>query len=756
MRLFHRVGIANAMLVSTLPCLGADSAQASALIGKTLEASTRKPLDRVLVQIPELKRKVFTEASGAFLLGHLPAGRYLVTFQGNQLESKHVWVTLPTRDPLEITLNPKIPEVVVTVTATPWATHPMEAAQQTASVPHEDIFAGSGMSVGEAVAALPGVRNVSTGESSGTPMIRGMVNDRVRVLDNGVGVNYQGFSRRHMPTLEPLDADRIDVVRGPASVLYGSQAVGGAVNLSSALLPTAAEGKSSLGGRLSLGHASANDSRVGQAMLEGAHGGFGWRLSGTERVGGDTRTPDGDIPDTGFRSDSWSLLGGYSGAWGQIQARARSFENKLGFYVPGSPLFSLRLQDELQGLEGSLYTPIGVLEVNATRQENHRRAYSSGTSAAPTVNLILTTHTFRTHLKHLPAARLQGDLSLEYVEQENDSLARASSGQKTLLPDYGTRSWSMSLFEEWRQDADAEHGWIFSLGLRHDARRLDVSPDLRTGLENGLERSYCATTGSVGAVFRFTPRYSLAATLGRGWRHPSEYELFAAGTHDGVAAYELGNLNLREEKSMNAEASFRMDHPWFKGSLSIFENRFEDYIYLYETGLPAVGGLPVLSFRQSDARTRGIEVEARTPLGTSFELRGAYEHLSTHNESTGNALPFTPPDRASLGGRWSWVLQERSLRQGHLDIHAVWTGTGSPSGIDEPFGSRDGQLIETGSYLVWNLGAGTQWKWGRATIKSDLAVTNLFNRRYIDFLDTYKQYFPAQGRSCRTTLSASF
>ncbi|MBP1625671.1 MAG: TonB-dependent receptor [Holophagaceae bacterium] len=757
MCLFHQFGIVGTLLLTAMPPgLAAGHSQTSSLTGRVIDASTNQPLKNIVVQIPEIKRRATTDPQGLFIIEHLPVGRYLVAFQGNQVESMHIWVSLPVDKGMEIKLSARIPVAVVTVTATPWATHPMETAQQTASVSHEQLFAQSGMSVGEAIAELPGVRNVSTGEASGTPMIRGMVNDRVRVLDNGIGVNYQGFSRRHMPTLDPLDSDRIDVVRGPASVLYGSQAIGGAVNLTNAPLPTATDGKALLGGRLSLGHASASNSRVGHAMVEGAQGGFGWRLAGIERAGDNTRTPDGGIPNTDFRSGSWSVAGGYSGEWGQIQGRARSFDNHLGFFVPGSPLFRLNLQDELQALESTLYLPIGLLEMSATRQENHRRAYPGGIDATPSVNLFLTTHTYKSRLKHLPASGFQGDLALEYVQQSNDSLARSASGTKTLLPDYETRSWASSLFEEWRPDGSSEQGWILSLGLRHDSRTLDVGPDLRAGLASGLQRNYQATTGSIGAVYQFSSRHSLAATLGRGWRHPSEYELFAAGTHDGVAAYELGNMNLKEEKSLNAELSARVNHPRIKGSLTFFYNRFNDYIYLYETGLPPINNLPVLSFNQADARTRGIELEARVPLLDSFEIRGSYDHLRSRNESTGASLPFTPPDRASLGGRWSRGSLLADAPQGHVDINAVWTDTGRPSGIDEPFGTRNGMLIKTGSYVVWNLDLGVQWKWGVTRLKSDLGITNLFDRRYIDFLDTYKQYYPAQGRSFRTTLTASF
>ena len=729
--------------------------QLSSFTGKVSEVSSQRPLAGVTIRIPDLKRGTITDAQGGFRLERIPAGRYLVGFHRKHSETKHVWVTFPSEKALEIELEAKIPGAEVTVTATPWATHPMEAVQQTGSITQEEVLVRSGMSIGDAISELPGVRNVSTGDASGVPMIRGMVNERVRVMDNGVGVNYQAFSRRHMPTLEPLDADRFDVVRGPASVLFGSQAIGGAGNLVSAPLPSAADGTSLFSGKVSLGHGSGNESHVGRVMLDGSRGGFGWRVATTEREGGETRTPDGKIPNTDFRSGSWSVAGGFSGTWGQLQGRGRHFGNRFGFFVPASPQFRLDLQDDLQALDASLFAPVGVVDLSATHQKNHRRAYPNGLDRPSAVDLILDTSTYRSRLKHVPALGFQGDLALEYIFQTNRSFALSPVGMKTLLPDYDTRSWAASLFEEWRPQGEAERGWILSLGLRHDTRNLEILPDLRPGLTGGLERTYRATTGSLGAVYRITPHYSLAATLGRGWRHPSEFELFAAGPHDGVAAYEQGNPDLREEKNLSFDLSARVDSPRIRGSLTLFHNRFDNYIYLYETGLPPVGGLAVLSFAQTDARIQGIEVEAAVPLGSFLEMRGTYERLGTRNEATNRSLPFTPPDRASLGARWILGSHD-AYPNGHLDIRSAWTGVGRPSGNDEPFGSQNDRLIETSSYLVWNLAGGLNWKWSAVRFTSDVAVSNLLNKRYVDFLDTYKQFFPAQGRSVRITLTANF
>lgn len=755
MSLLCVVSITTPLLLSQAGVTQPPPAHIGSLDGKVSDASTQQPVGEVTIRIPDLRRGAVTDIHGKFRLDRIPAGRYLVGFHKKRFEAKHLWVTFPAAQPLEIQLEQAIPGAEVTVSATPWATHPLEAPQQTGSIAQEEVLVRSGMSLGEAVSELAGVRNVSTGDASGVPMIRGMVNERVRVLDNGVGVNYQGFSRRHMPTLEPLEADRVDVVRGPASVLFGSQAIGGAVNLIPAPLPTAGDAGTLFSGKVALGAASGNDSRVGRVMLEGARGSFGWRVAATERAGEDTRTPDGTIPNTDFRSGSWSAAGGYSGTWGRLTGRARHFGNRFGFYVPTSPQFRLDLQDELQALEAALFLPLGVLDLSTTRQENNRRAYPNGSDRPSGVDIVLETLTHRARLKHLPVHGLTGDLALELIDQSNTSRALTPSGMRTLLPNFDTQNWAVSLFEEWRPQGETIPGWILSLGLRHDTRELTIAPDLRPGLGTGMERTYRATTGSLGVIYQFTPVYSLAATLGQGWRHPSEFELFAAGPHDGVAAYEQGNPNLKEERNQNLDLSARVEHARVRGKLTWFKNRFKDYIYLYETGLPPVGGLPVLSFSQADATLQGMEVEGAVPLATHIELRTTFERLSTRNMATHRALPFAPPDRATLGARWTPGSGD-GASAGHLDLRASWTGKGRPSGSEEPFGTREGRLIETSAYVLWNLAGGVEWRWGKARCTSDLAISNLFDRRYVDFLDTYKQFFPAQGRSIRITLTTSF
>jgi outer membrane receptor protein involved in Fe transport len=322
---------------------------------------------------------------------------------------------------------------------------------------------------------------------------------------------------------------------------------------------------------------------------------------------------------------------------------------------------------------------------------------------------------------------------------------------KTLLPDYDAEALSASLFEEWRP-ATAPRV-ILSAAARYDRRELEVPPDLRRGLDSGLKEEYSAVTGLLGAIYKLHAGTSLALNIGRGWRHPSEFELFAAGLHDGVAAYERGNPDLREESNLGAELSLRVQRASFSSEVTVFRNDFSDYIYLYETNEPPIAGLPVMSFAQADATIQGIEAGGTLKLTAKLQARASYEHLRTENETTGRKLPFSPPDRATLGLRLGGRLGSMDA---YVDVLGSWTGKGEPSGPDEPFGSVAGVPITTPDYVTADLASGVKWSLTRARIGLDLAVTNVADRRYVNFLDTYKQYYPAPSRGVRLTASFEF
>jgi iron complex outermembrane receptor protein/hemoglobin/transferrin/lactoferrin receptor protein len=291
-------------------------------------------LPGAVVRLVELGRVVHTDETGAFRFTAVPAGRFTLGVHLAGVGSLHRDIEVPLAGPLQLKLEPELRFAEeVSVTAAPWTQRPMETAQQTdvvdAAVPRREGVA----SVGEALARVPGVAFIPTGNALGTPVLRGVSEHRVRVLSDGVALNHQQFSWRHSPTIEPAFAERLELVHGPASALYGPEAMGGVINLVHAPLPFASDGQSVFHGELAPGFATNTGEWTGRARVEGALSGFGWRVDALRREGGDIRTPEGTLDNTDFAQTNASAMAGHSGGWGTPTDAYRVLDLRSGASV---------------------------------------------------------------------------------------------------------------------------------------------------------------------------------------------------------------------------------------------------------------------------------------------------------------------------------------------------------------------------------------------------------------------------------------
>lgn len=721
-----------------------------ALRGRVVHASTGEPIAKALVRIPDLSRSTRTDAEGRFAFPSLPTGRYVVGVHAEGFENVHTHVTLPRAEALDVALEPLAAvREVITVAATPFGANRLDVAPSVDIVDASEVRGRSGLSVGGAVGDLAGARNVSTGDQAGKPMIRGLTNERIRVLTDGYAHNYQQFSLRHPPNVEPYDAERIEVVRGPASVLYGPDALGGVVNLVSAPLLTTAPGRSTIHGELLAGYTDNADAFVTRGALEGAAGGFGYSASFTKRDADDTETPRGDLANTGYDQASWSAALGYAfGNGARVGARYSHWENEFGFFLPPNPDFRLWLDNDVLVVDLAHPLPFGEIELSAHRANNNREAFPLGFGGPMPVDLEAETRTYRAQMRHAVGERLRGWVLVERYEQENGTF-----GLVPLLPNFESETWSVALYEELRLGEDEGRGWSLSAGLRYDTKELDVKPTAGRAELEGFTEEWDALSGSLGAVYRFAEEGSVALSLGRGWRAPSEYELFAEGQHTGVAAFERGNSSLVEETNINAELSFEWQGERLRANAAIYRSEFDDHVYAAQTD-EMVGMLPVVEYRQTDATLEGYEAFVAYDVFPGLSLFAQADHVSTKNEATGRALPVTPPDRWAAGARWQ-TRGGASWHSPFVQLRATRTDDAEASGADELFSRED-----VPGYTLFDLSAGIHRRVGATDLAFDLAVRNLTDREYIDFLDTYKQWFAvgarSPGRSVRVTVRCLF
>ena len=262
------------------------------------------PLPDARVAVVEAGRSVTTDADGRYAITNLPNGTYTLSITAIGYAPAVRRVVLAGQDvTLDAVLKVSLVELApIQVTSTPTATDPLVSPQPTAVLDGENLHAAQAPSLGETLNQVAGVHSLSTGAGIGKPVIRGLTSNRVLILDDGQRMETQQWGDEHGPNIETSLADRIEVIRGPASVLYGSDALGGVINIIPKALPSAEAGHGSFNGEATASYNSNNRQPDGALLLEGATGAFGFRGTVSGRTSEDLRTPDYTLWNSGNRA----------------------------------------------------------------------------------------------------------------------------------------------------------------------------------------------------------------------------------------------------------------------------------------------------------------------------------------------------------------------------------------------------------------------------------------------------------------------
>ena len=668
------------------------------------------------------------------------------------------------------------------VIATSGVPAPGDALRQAAAI---DVLAGAekdrreGASLGQSLEHLPGVRTLDTGNNAGVPVIRGLTGNRIRLLSNGVGVDSQQYGIRHQPNIDPFLSERIEVVRGASSILYGSDALGGAIDVRSLPLRFTERGRDNSGAaRL----AWFQNNRQGDLGLRFVSAGENLSFSGglMYRDAGDIRTPNkptafesgdrdgpaltGRLPFTDFEQLNSQLGAGVRTDFGEFSLRYSGWRNEQNYLLnpaPGSReprgIGVDLANDEVQLAASMAVGNDWELRPSLTWQNNLRRANQGGRPRSELfdgdIELEFDQYTLRFEAGHEQLAIFdRGTLGFEARRKTQDS-----RGRTLLSPGGEVEGFGIFAFEERRFESV-----LVQAGLRHDW--LEVTGDearsaAATSFSGRVSNDYSVTTASLGGVLDLTENLVLAANLGRGFRAPTLFELFARGVHGGVAAIQIGNPELEPEKSLNADLALRWRSQRMQASATVFRNRINDYIYLTDSGQRAPNGLPIFFHEQDDAVLRGFELFGYVLLRDDLDLSLAFDTVDTENRATGQELPLQPADqlRAELG--WFPVsvgfMRNPALR---LTVRHTWS---RDAVAGEPFAQFNSNPMfgsaDTDSYTLIDFSFGFEINaWSRDPVSVLLDVRNVNNTAYRDFLSTYKAYALNPGRDIRLTLRVPF
>ena len=579
--------------------------------------------------------------------------------------------------------------------------------------------------LGETLDGLPGVSASAFGPNSSRPVIRGLDGDRVRLLEGGnAAIDASSLSFDHNSATDPLVAERIEVLRGPAALLYGGNATGGVVNVIDNRIPRAPQ--AGLAGRAEVRFGGAASERAGAAVLEGGAGSFAWHADVHGRRADDLRTPrytpleDGQpldpatrVRNSQARGEGGAIGGGWVGSQGYLGAAVDTSRQRYGVTV--EPEVFIRMQRDRVSLAGEWRALPGPL-TQLTAQASHTRYRHDEVEGGGEIGTTFrsTGDELRLQVRHAPLGPLQGVVGVQTERMDFSAL-----GAEAFVPGTRTRSAALFVLEEMQAGAAR-----LSLGARRESVRVNSDGDAPEASEPrfgaAVERRFSPTSATFSASIGAAQGWQASATLGHTERAPAYYELYANGVHVATAAFERGDATLPTERSRHAELGLAWTGAHGSLKFSAFSTRFSRYIELGATGVdvivPGEGGapdeaVPEYLFRSVRARLQGFEIEGRQQLfaataGRPFALvmSGSVDTVRGDQLDTGEPLPRLAPLRARLAleaqaAAWQFGAGIRhAARQGR--VPATDTATPGHTLLD---------LWASGALPAGLLGGQVQW-----------------------------------------------
>jgi iron complex outermembrane receptor protein len=778
---------AAGLLVPALLFLACLRSSAATLSG-TLTDDAGKPLPGVRVTVPALKKGVLTDAGGKYSLD-VPAGGYAVEFEKDQYggTTRQIQV-LDAGAAADVALKSAAPIELapITITAAPRPTTTFNSASSVSVVEGREMDRARGQSVMSAIQDVPGVNMIDEGPTVVKPVINGMQSQDLVIARDGVREEFIQWGNEHAPEIDSMSSDIIEVLRGPNSLMYGSDAIGGVISIRQPDLPNAALGAGPLSGKVMADVHSVNDS-VGQAaMLQGAIGDWGWRTDLSARNAGNFSTPnEGIIPNTGEHETSGDGTLELRKDWGDVTANASHFDKNVqlqnGFIYP-SPLLDTEYQvltHDHGSLKANILTDYARWELIAGYDRSDRTEFNGtadslgvpqGDVADIGAHWIETSYTadVKAHLE--PMGPFQGVLGFSGERRIEQQLTPDTH----LTPGYNLDGTGEYLYEELPLG-----NWTFSAGVRADQDHysIDNDPEVGAGAPaplnpagapvQGGSLNYTAVTGAVGGVYHITDPLAFAVNVGRGFRNPVPFELYGYGVHEGAGVFQIGDPSLKPEVSLNTNAELRWQSDSLKGSVGVFRNYIQDYIYgsyssqYTSAGCPtgqvfdaSEGGcLPVVKETQANATIQGVDYAVRGAATDWLTLSSEGNLVRGYNDSGDPSLngdvwiPHVPADNVKFGAE----VHEKSLGVTKNPYFGADLKLTAPQRRASP------NELSTAGYGLVGLHAGAEFDviGNRTTL--DAGVDNLLNQGYIDYNSILKNFnIENPGRDVYVKLSVPF
>jgi len=761
------------------------------LQGKITDVDDHQPIVGATVYIPDLKKGAVSDQEGFYQIEHLPRGKFLVQFKFVGYSPEVRSITLEGTTNLDIELSTKATELnEIVVTGISHSSELRSNPVPIVAIDEQSLLENSSSNIIDNISKQAGVNQITTGTAIAKPVIRGLSFNRIVTLYDGIRQEGQQWGDEHGIEIDEFSVERVEIIKGAGSLMYGSDALGGVLNF---LAPDPVE-RGVVKSKWISNYQTNNGLFANSIYNAGNINGVYWhgRLS-NKYARPYSNELDGKVFNSGFKEYDFNGFVGVNKAWGYSQLSFSSFNQSVGLVegernsdgefeysinndgveevrtATSSELNSYKLFIPNQSINhtrvsalNSLYLKSSRIQVNVAYQNNKRKEYGNVVDEnEKTLYFDLTTVSYNIGWFFPEEKGRQISVGTAGMFQNNNN-----RGREYLIPEYALMDWGIFGFIRQSFNKLGVSG-----GIRYDLRTINIDAlyldeaGNSTNADVGIEKfrasspSFSNFTASIGLSHHLSESLTLKANISRGFRAPNLAELASNGRHEGSFRYEVGNYNLHAEHSLQIDASALLNSDHITAEVSLFNNNIDNYIYLEKLlskdgsdSIPEPADpAPAYQYVQGKAILTGGEflLDLHPHPFDWLHFENSFSFVNALNKSrdgddSSKYLPFIPPARFQSELRANLKKAGKTFSNAFLKLEYNY------------YWRQDRVLLENGTetptpgYSLWNAGIGSELvnKKNKVLFSIYVSVNNVFDAAYQNHLSRlkYAPENPATGR----------
>ena len=717
--------------------------------GSILNYETNEPVIAVTIYLPKLERGTMTSDDGKFHLDNIPEGNFQLVISSLGFTTQTVDINTPLSKPLIIKLQASAIEMEAVIVSTPFHKLQSENVVLVARETIDNLSKSGAATLAEGITQIPGVESITTGAGIGKPVIRGLSANRVLVYTQGIRLENQQFGDEHGLGVSSSGVESVEVIKGPASLLYGSDALGGVLYLNPEKYAiadsTEADAKltyhtNSLGTEANAGFKTSGE-RL-KFLLRGNYAANSDYKTGNDLRVTNSRFEEIDIKtglgyqDTNYRGD---LRYNYNNTNTGIPEEIGEQSTSKDMLLPNQ-----KLDNHILSFDNKFFLKNSSLDLKVGYLFNNRKEFEAQPenmeANTPALEMHLETLNYDVKYNSAKWGNFEAIFGIQGMFQTNKNF-----GKEILIPNANVADIGFLATSHYHLEKVD-----FQAGLRFDSRKIDSEEHGVFGEEKyfaPIERDFTSYNGAFGVKFDILNSLIARVNIATGFRAPNLSELTSNGIHEGTNRFEIGNSNLDNEQNFQLDLSLEYRNEHFEVFANSFYNKINNYIFLNPSG-EIKDENPVFEYIQNDARLYGGEAGLHLhphPLDW-LHLESSVEMVRGEQEN-GENLPLIPATSFT-----------NTLRTEFDQIWSLKNNYGFVT-LKSTLSQNDISEFETNTpgYSLLSAGIGSNFKFRGQTLDLRISGNNLLDKKYISHLSRLKQDgIPNRGRNVTLSLQTSF